>query len=155
MSVPLPLVLTSSKSSRASKARLAPGSLSAYYCQVGQIIQEKMKSSLCIQPFKPQTQSELLGCLLLGLSRFAMPGSFVLFFPQPGMQFPWLFRWLAATPYLGSTVCCPHQKGSADENVQKHPTAGMPLPITTRAPLPSPSLGDYWAAVFLLMNCQP
>lgn len=40
-------------------------------------------------------------------------------------------------------VCCPHQKGSAEENIQDHPTTGMPLPIATRAPLPGQSLGDY------------
>lgn len=40
-------------------------------------------------------------------------------------------------------VCWPHQKVSADENIQDHSTTGMPLPITTRAPLPGQSLGDY------------
>lgn len=30
---------------------------------------------------------------------------FVLFFPQPGMRFPWLFMCLSATPYLG-VICC-------------------------------------------------
>lgn len=40
-------------------------------------------------------------------------------------------------------VCWPHQKGSAEENIQDHPTTGMPLPIAMRAPLPGQSLGDY------------